>query len=528
MTLVKKSHKPAGAHKVSRPTHTAHTTHATHTHTHAHEVISEGDAAKKLLLSMVEKPHLEKNSPTEDIVSEEVPLETASEISVSVPEKLTEPVVPSTPAPTPLGDNFDSRKQFFQMMSQQIGQEKPPISTGTPMSGATKILEIDELDRLAEGPEENVVVNRSVNTYRKLAFRFIALALVLVVVVLYFVLVKLTVVVSPSKQTVNESLIVDVYGSSQTIASDRSLKGNITRIEAEESGIYKATGEEAQGGEITGKVKIINNYGKSQPLVATTRLLSADNKLFRIKNTVTVPAGGSVEVDVYPDVSSADMAIAPTKFTIPGLWSGLQDKIYGESSVAFAYSSVSEKYITQEDINKASQELNELLVKKVKEKVGAKNGYDQVVYQTSVETAQVELVDAKIGDKKDQFTVKTKNIVNVISFSSDDVVKIAQQKLAAASGDKTLAEIDRANLQYQLESYNVQGNLATLKVNFVSRIASANSEFIDKGKLVNLNQAQIEEYLKGVKEIEGFELNFFPTFLKRSPALVDRIYVEVK
>jgi len=487
MTLSKKSHKPTESHKVSQTTH-------------FRGASSESEAAKKLL-SMVDRPQSGKTLPAENAVA----------------------------GSAPLNDSFDSRKQFFQMMSQQIDQAKPPISTGAPRT-SRESLEIDELDKLVESAEpNNAVVNRSVNTYRKLAFRFIALACVLVLVVLYFVMVKLTVVVSPSKQTVNESLIVDVYGANQTIAADRSLKGNITRIEAEESGIYQSSGAEIKGEAVTGQVKIVNNYSKSQVLVATTRLLSADNKLFRIKNSVTVPAGGSVIVDVYADEAGADMAILPTKFTIPGLWSGIQDKIYGESSVAFAYNTISEKYIAQADVDKAAQELNDLLVQKVKEKVGAKNGYDQVVYQTSAETAQIELVDAKVGDKKDQFTVKIKNIINVISFSSDDIIKIAQQKLATVVGsNKTSAEIDRANLVYQFESYNPESNVATLKVNFTSRIASTNSEFIDKSKLVNLNQAQIETYLKGVKEIDGFELHFFPTFLKRAPALVDRIYVEVK
>jgi len=515
MTLVKKSHKPVVHHKASHVVY-------------SRKASNEVDAAKELL-SMVEKPRLEKVSSPEEILPAEKPESVVAPVVLETPNPVS---APNNTASTPLEDSFDSRKQFFQMMSQQIGQEKPPISTATPTNIPSRSLETSELDKLVEGADEtpeNVVVNRSVNTYRKLAFRFIALACVLVLVVLYFVMVKLTVVVSPSKQTVSESLIVDVYGASQTINSDRSLKGNITRIEAEESGVYQATGSEVKGGDITGKVQIINNYSKSQALVATTRLLSADNKLFRLKNNVTVPAGGSVEAEVYPDKTGADMAIAPTTFTIPGLWSGLQDKIYAKSSVAFAYNTVSEKYIAQADIDKATQELNTLLVNKVKEKVGAKSGYDQVIYQTSPETAQVELVGAKVGDKKDQFTLKAKNIVNVISFSSDDIAKIAQQKLTTADPNaNTLAEIDRANLQYELQSYDTQNNVATLKVNFTSRVASANSEFIDKAKLVNLNQAQIENYLKGVKEIDSFELHFFPTFLKRSPALVDRIYVEVR
>ncbi|MFA4942157.1 MAG: hypothetical protein WC564_00790 [Patescibacteria group bacterium] len=483
MTLSKKSHKPTTIHKAS---HSAS----------IKRVSGRSDAAKRLL-SMVEKPQLEK----------------ISSIKVTSPE----PITPPSPS-APLSDNFDSRKQFFQMMSQQINQDAPKAPTP----------KTDELDKLIID-EQVAVPGHSIGTYRKLAFRFIALALVLVLAVLYFVLVKMTVIVTPGKQVVNDSLIVDVYGANQIPDNDRSLRGNITRIEAEESGVFQSSGESSVGGGFSGRVKVINNYSQNQPLVATTRLLSPDNKLFRIKNNITVPAGGSVEVDVYPDKSGNDMAISPTKFTIPGLWSGLQDKIYAESLGAFTFGSTIKKSISQSDVDRATQELNNLLTEKVKAKVGAKNGYDQVIYQVSTDTAQIELVNAKVGDQKDQFSASVKNIVNVISFSSSDIIKIAQQKMSATNPDsKAVAEIDRANLEYELEGYDSQNNIATLKFDFASRLASVDSEFIDKGKLVNLNQSQIENYLKGVKEIDSFELHFFPGFLKRSPALVDRIYIEVK
>lgn len=490
MTLSKKSPKPAAKSKtVHRPT-------------------IEGHNAAKDLLNLVEKPHLE-----------------AIEVDTTTPAA---PLAPEAPS-QPLDDSFDSRKQFFQMMSQQIAQPSASVDLGHETE------EPDELSHFAEEDEDqqqqplSEPVNRSVGTYRKLAVRFIILAAILVVVVLYFTLVKMTVVISPSKQTVSDSLIVDVYSSNQAANSDRSIQGSINRIEAEESGVYSATGEEIKGEEITGKVMLINKYGKDQPLVATTRLLSSDNKLFRLKSAVTVPAGGQVEAEIYADTVSAEMAIGPTKFTIPGLWSGLQDKIYAESTAAFTYNTNKEKFIEQADIDKAVQDLNDLLVKKVKERVGAKNGHDQVVYETSPATAQVELTDAKVGDKKSQFSIKVKNIVNVISFSSDDIAKIAQQKMTTTLGaDKAAAEIERSNLKYELQEYKADSNTATLKVSFNSQVASNNSEFIDKSKLVNLSKSQIDNYLKGVKEIEGFEVYFFPSFIKRSPSLVDRIEVEIK
>jgi hypothetical protein len=59
--------------------------------------------------------------------------------------------------------------------------------------------------------------------------------------------------------------------------------------------------------------------------------------LFRLKQPVDVPANGQVTDEIYTDNTSQDMSIGQTSFTIPGLWSGLQDKIYAQSNAAFTY-----------------------------------------------------------------------------------------------------------------------------------------------------------------------------------------------
>ena len=65
--------------------------------------------------------------------------------------------------------------------------------------------------------------------------------------------------------------------------------------------------------------------------MATTRLLTPDNILFRIKKGITVPANGEIEVNIYPDDENFKDIVKPTKFTIPGLSEKLQKIIYAES-----------------------------------------------------------------------------------------------------------------------------------------------------------------------------------------------------
>jgi hypothetical protein len=77
------------------------------------------------------------------------------------------------------------------------------------------------------------------------------------------------------------------------------------------------------------KIIIYNNYEKDQFLVSTTRVIAPDNKIFRISNTVTVPANSSAAVDLYSDDGYDFDYLKNSKFTIPGLRVGLQDDIYG-------------------------------------------------------------------------------------------------------------------------------------------------------------------------------------------------------
>lgn len=404
------------------------------------------------------------------------------------------------------GDEFDSRRQFFQMMSRQINN---------PEKAAT-----EELD----------IKGRSFGIYRRMVKRFLILTVILVLVVLYFTMVKLTIVVHPGREVVSDSLVIDVYTlGTLPDGTERAVVGQITPVVVEGQAEFPATGEKPESAAAVGQVTIYNKHTQSQTLVATTRLLSPDNKLFRLKKNVIVAPGSEVKAEVYADQPGADMAIAPTRFTIPGLRANLQSLIYAESHEAFSYNTNVAKYISQADIDRSSQGINNALVEQVQKNNSVIEGYDQSAYDPNLSNIKTELVGAKIGDQKDMFTLKGRNTINIISFKRQDVMDIVQAQLKKnLSPEKTISQIDAAGWQYTFSGYNSQDGVASIKVDFSSQLTSAKSNIIDRRKLVNLSQAQVENYLRGVKEIEGFELYFSPKFIKRSPCLVDRIKVEVK
>ncbi|KND50917.1 MAG: hypothetical protein AB202_00730 [Parcubacteria bacterium C7867-007] len=69
----------------------------------------------------------------------------------------------------------------------------------------------------------------------------------------------------------------------------------------------------------SGKITITNTQAAPQTLIKNTRFQSPDGLIFRIHDSVSIPAGGSIVAMVYADVGGANYNIGATNFTVPGL-----------------------------------------------------------------------------------------------------------------------------------------------------------------------------------------------------------------
>ncbi len=413
--------------------------------------------------------------------------------------------------------DLDNQKKFFSELASEIKIKKQPT----------------------DKEKKPILTHPSLGLYRRLVFKFIILVAILIGAVFYFSFSKLTVALTLRGEVINDTLLFKVsdpinqVSSTTKFLADQSgpvenIAGQIKEIKTEISKSYPATGADYLGEELVGQVKIINNYNKSQALVAKTRILSPDNKLFRLKNPVTVPAGGEVSVDIYVDKASEELAIGPTNFTIPGLWLGLQDKIYAQSEAPFVFSRKSKKYVSAEDIEQAARDISESLIKKAKEEAGLSLGTTTGWLYNTDEAATIN-IGARSGDKVDQFSVKASGKIIAVSFSKDQAAKLVAAKLnLVVPDDKELVEFKPEAITYNLENYDNSSRVATIKASFSgTMILKKDAAIINPEQMVNLNAAQINSYLKSQPEIKDFQLIFSPAFIKKAPSLVDRIKIEV-
>src|SRR3989344_3153429 len=110
-------------------------------------------------------------------------------------------------------------------------------------------------------------------------------------------------------------------------------------LEKQEEGtrLFSSTGKAQKGEYAKGKIKVFNAGSAHQTLVASTRFISENGKLFRSETRITVPAaiqGSPGTYDVSGVAAEAGDAynIGPSSFSLPGLaGSVVYTLVYGKS-----------------------------------------------------------------------------------------------------------------------------------------------------------------------------------------------------
>lgn len=368
--------------------------------------------------------------------------------------------------------------------------------------------------------------------YRRLAVGFVILAIILISVIFYFSFVKAVITVKLTEEATNQSLIISVYDRGDDyVIPEQAVYGVVKEIELEQSKVYDVAGSEIIGEEVTGTMTLINNYSKSQPLVATTRLLSPDGKLFRLKNSVNVPAGKSITAEVYADQPDKDMVPGDETYIIPGLWEGLQDQIYAESKAGdLTYKKKLKKVISQEDVDAALEDLRDVLITKAQPDIEETySEYKQKLYQINEDDVEYE-INHEIGEEVDQFTITIKAKIVVVAFDDSPIYQMAQTELSdGLPANKELVGLNTEEFFYEITDIDMERQIAEIDVNFSGRIElKPDAEVIDKKMLINLSKTELEAYLSGLPSIESYQVKISPSFVNKAPSLVDRIKIEIQ
>jgi len=364
--------------------------------------------------------------------------------------------------------------------------------------------------------------------YKKMILGFVIVTVLLVGVIIYFSASRAVIGIVPKGKTVETDFVAEVAtdgGGAQAEVFQGVMK------EMELSGELEgdATGSQILNGNTIGKVTLINKRAEAQTLVKTTRLLSKDNVLLRLTNQVIIPANGKIEADVYADNPNAFQEMAPTSFIIPGLWEGIQDKVYAENKSVLKSTGTAVKVIKDVDVTRTEEELTNKLYDQAIEQF-KKQAPDQsfVTFVVSKKVTEKQVVPA-VETIQDKVKVFLKMSVALIAINQNEVVNKAGERLkSVVPTGYDLMNLDVDKFVYKVQAFDEQKKTANVKVHVVGEaVVKADNEIFNKEKIAGLSPKGVELYLSNFEEVETVSVELSPFWVKKVPGLRDHIEIVV-
>ncbi len=130
---------------------------------------------------------------------------------------------------------------------------------------------------------------------------------------------KVNIVPAMSTSQINGDFISTLSGG--------DLPFEVITVEKIASVSVESEGTETVNQPAQGTITIMNKQETPQQLIKNTRFQTPDGLVFRIRDSVTVPASkngtpGALKTNVYADAAGEQYNVGPTSFTIPGLKGG--------------------------------------------------------------------------------------------------------------------------------------------------------------------------------------------------------------
>lgn len=269
----------------------------------------------------------------------------------------------------------------------------------------------------------------------------------------------------------------------------------------------KASGKEEVSERAEGKLFVYNTKSTSpQRLIKNTRF-EKDGLIFRIKESIEVPAvtkdakgnlvPGSVVADVFADAPGEKYNVNPGRFTVPGLKDSEQyDSIYGESTVAFAGGFEGEKYIIDEqELNTAKQALHVDLRDKLLARLKEEKPAGFVVYDGAVTFVYEDLPSTEYGDSLATIKEKAKLLVPMFK-ESEFATYIAKQSVPDYTGDRVALQ-DTTALTFTYQD-------PLIMQRDISASSSLDVSLRGNAKIVwQFDADKLKEELKGISKNSG-------------------------
>lgn len=364
---------------------------------------------------------------------------------------------------------------------------------------------------------------------KKLVPLMIGAAILTAAVLSYFIIPhKAKVELWPEKRTLEEAVTA-------------AIKGKVLESEKEVSQTFLAQGKKMKSTKAQGVIRVYNNYSSSpQTLVATTRFISSEGKLFRMLEKAVIPGThyeggklveGFIDLKVAADQPGDDYNIDESVFSIPGFaGTPKYTAFYGKSFSPMSGGAKEEvAYVTERDINNAKEILSQMVLAEnnaALKSMAAAGGY--LLIDEAISAGAVEFQSsAKPGQESDNFSAQAKTAARAMVFEERTLADFSKKRMEGklASGEKLIERFLKT--AYSFEKVDWAKNELSLKVSISAQSHSVPEDIKIKEMIKNKDLAEIENILKGLSQVVKARVEFWPFWVNLAPDDPDKIEVVV-
>ncbi len=351
----------------------------------------------------------------------------------------------------------------------------------------------------------------------------------------FFTTAKVTLWPETRQIKILEPIVAEV-GREQLNKEERIIPARTLTEEKKATRLFPASSNTIKVNRSSGTIRVFNAYTTSPyTLIAKTRFISEEGKLFRTLVRITIPGStnegpGFIDIEVVAGESGEEYNVGPSNFSVPGLsGSAAFTAIYAESTESMTGGSEREvSVVSEDDIEKAKQSLiEELKLKATQDLLSRVPGH----MMATKDSVLVEVTEAdslvQAGAELDQFNVSVSLTATAYLFSRADLDILVNDFLLHALQDGERIAEDKTVTYFEQITVDKDANTAALELG----VTATTYQYVDptelKIKLRGKSKDEAESILATYSVFRQTDLSLWPFWISSLPGGVDKLEIQV-
>ena len=374
----------------------------------------------------------------------------------------------------------------------------------------------------------------------KFNFKFVYIGVCLGILILFswFVLPCASIEIQPKYREISFERELVVKADIPDSDFDRGIiAGRILQIDKEVSQEMPSTGIVDK--KAKGIIRVYNKYSTSnQTLVATTRFVSANGKLFRTPKKIVVPGGryekgklvpGFIDIEVAADQPGEEYNIEATTFSIPGFAGSDKYTLFYAQSFSEMKGGGQFPQVNEKDLERAKESLSVQAKEKCWEELRViSRDENLILFEDAVSEKITEAFSlATLGAEQEKFDYKVKASLTAVVLPERALKDFVTNFFNSGKFENEKINEDKSEMIYSLSSMNFEKNEMVLDLDFVGKAYSDIDILFLKKSMAEKSSKEVEIILENEEKIRGFKFELWPFWVKKVPNNLEKIKINV-